>query len=172
MSHCRASSLYDHLDHCFVVFKDIQHSFLTRRMHVWKNKINIIQIINLSRNFLSCWRFVRVSPFLITLIRVSKNCDDQTPMSQEREYGLTSILRPRKWFLILLNCAKLNFVSYTSNLSEQMYDFQKTHNVPPEVDFESSRSPAKSESWNSPSLQCSALFPTWQYCLFSHVWWM
>ena len=34
MSHCKASSLYDHLDHCFVVFKDIQQSFLTRRMHV------------------------------------------------------------------------------------------------------------------------------------------
>ena len=29
-SHCRASSLYDHLDHCFVVFRDIQHSFLTK----------------------------------------------------------------------------------------------------------------------------------------------
>ena len=48
----------------------------------------------------------------------------------------------------------------------------KTHNVPPEVDFESSRSPAKSESWNSPSLHCFAVFPTWQYCLYSHVWWM
>ena len=24
MSHCQASSLYDHLDHCFVVFKDVQ----------------------------------------------------------------------------------------------------------------------------------------------------
>ena len=34
MSHGRASSLYDHLDHCFVVFKEIQQSFLTRRMHV------------------------------------------------------------------------------------------------------------------------------------------
>ena len=34
MSHCRASSLYDHLDHCFVVFKDIQQSFFTTRMHV------------------------------------------------------------------------------------------------------------------------------------------
>ena len=35
MSHCKASSLHDHLDHCFVVLKDIQQSFLTRRMHVW-----------------------------------------------------------------------------------------------------------------------------------------
>ena len=25
---------YDHLDHCFVVFKDIQQSFLTRRIDV------------------------------------------------------------------------------------------------------------------------------------------
>ena len=33
MSHCRASPLYDHLDHCFVVFKDIQQNFLTRRVH-------------------------------------------------------------------------------------------------------------------------------------------
>ena len=38
------------------------------------------------------------------------------------------------------------FVSYTSNLLEQMCDFPKIHSVPPEVDFESSKSPAKSES--------------------------
>ena len=48
----------------------------------------------------------------------------------------------------------------------------KTHNIPPEVDFESSRSPAKSESWNSPSLHCLAVLPTWQYCLYSRVWWI
>ena len=36
----------------------------------------------------------------------------------------------------------------------------KTHNVPPEVDFESSRSPAKWESWNSHSLHCLAVLPT------------
>ena len=48
----------------------------------------------------------------------------------------------------------------------------KTHSVPPEVDFESSGSPAKSESWNSPSLHCLAVFSTWQYCLYSQVWWI
>ena len=47
----------------------------------------------------------------------------------------------------------------------------KTHNVPPEVDFESSRSPEKSESWNSPNLHYLVLLPTWQYCLYSLVWW-
>ena len=34
MSHCRASSLYDHLDHYFIVFKHIQQNFLTRRIDV------------------------------------------------------------------------------------------------------------------------------------------
>ena len=34
MSHCRASSLYDHLDHCFVVLKHIQESFLMRRLDI------------------------------------------------------------------------------------------------------------------------------------------
>ena len=46
-----------------------------------------------------------------------------------------------------------------------------THNVPPEVDFESSRSPAK-ESWKSPNLHCLAVFPTWQHFLYSRVKWM
>ena len=35
----------------------------------------------------------------------------------------------------------------------------KMHKSPPDVDFESSRSPAKSESWNSPNLHCFAIFP-------------
>ena len=43
--------------------------------------------------------------------------------------------------------------------------FPKTHNVPPEVDFESSRSPAKSEYCNSPRLHCLAVLPTKQYSL-------
>ena len=42
MSLYRTSSLYDHLDHCFVVFEDIQESFLTRRVHVSGNTINIV----------------------------------------------------------------------------------------------------------------------------------
>ena len=69
---------------------------------------------------------------------------------QEREYHPTSILHPKKWFL----------TSHSYN------------HVPPEVDFKSSKSPAKSESWNSPSLHCFAVLPTWQYCLYAHVWWM
>ena len=134
MSHCRASSLYDHLDHCFVVFKHIQQSFLTRRIHLWGNEINIVQIIDHSLrlfsflNCLRCWTNLslvrtQVSPCLITLICEKLRRSDS--INQVRVYHPTSILHPRKWFLIL-NCAKLKFVFYTSNWLEQMYDFQKS----------------------------------------------
>ena len=79
MTHCLTSSLYDHLDHCLVVFKHIQQSFLTRRIDVWGNEINIVWIIN-PMNFVSRWRLRRISPHCITLIRVSvKIYDDQIP---------------------------------------------------------------------------------------------
>ena len=47
------------------------------------------------------------------------------PINQVRVDHPISILHPRKWLLILLNCAKLKFVSHTSNWLEQTYDFQK-----------------------------------------------
>ena len=49
----------------------------------------------------------------------------------------------------------------------------KIQKITSEVDyFESSKSPAKSESWNKPNRQCWPVLPTWQYCRWSLVWWM
>ena len=45
----------------------------------------------------------------------------------------------------------------------------KMHRIPPDANFESSKSPAKSESSDYPDLHCCAVFPTLQYCLCSHV---
>ena len=73
----------------------------------------------------------------------------ETIRSLKSRAGIPSNLNPVSKEMISDSvelCEKLKFVSHTSNLLEQMYDFQKTHNVPREVDFESSRSPAKSES--------------------------
>ena len=136
MSHCRTSSLYDHLDHCFVVFKHIQQSFLRRKLDVWGNKINIIQIIDHSLRLLSFFESCEVANELhvcsLTSLHVlygSDSCFQELrrsdPINQVRGYHPTSILHQKKWFQILLNCAKLMFVSYTSNWLEQMYDFQK-----------------------------------------------
>ena len=133
MSHCGTSSLKSHLDHCFVVFKHIQQSFLMRRVDVWGNKINIVQIIDHSLRLISflngvrCWTnftFVR-----LTVLHEFDSCFQELrrsdPTNQVRGYHPTSILHPKNWFLILMNCAKLKFVSYTSNRLKQMYDFPK-----------------------------------------------
>ena len=48
----------------------------------------------------------------------------------------------------------------------------ETHNVPPEVDFWVRKISRKIGVLNSPSLHCFAVLPTWQYCLYSHVWWI
>ena len=94
------------------------------------------------------------------------------PINRQRETRPISIQRPKRWFRILLNCVKLKFVSYTSNLLEQMYDFRKCTVflqkwlLNPQ-DLQQNRSLE-----NSPSLHCFAILPTWQCCLYSHVWWM
>ena len=65
----------------------------------------------------------------LTVLYDSDSCFQELRRSdsinQVRGHHKTSILHPKRWFLIQLNCAKLKFVSYTSDLSEQMHDFQK-----------------------------------------------
>ena len=70
-----------------------------------------------------------------------------------------------------LNTASKEMISDSVELCEtevyflhiELNDFPKCTMF--HIDFESSRSLAKSESWYSPSLHCLAVFPTWQYCL-------
>ena len=101
-------------------------------------------------------------------------CRTETIRSHKSSAGFPSILKP----------ASKGMISDSVELCETEVCFlhiqligtnvwlPKIHNVPPEVDFEFSRSPAKSESWNRPNLQWFAVFPTWQYCLYELVWWM
>ena len=94
------------------------------------------------------------------------------PIVPERANHPISDQCPMRWFQILLNCEKLMFVSYTSNLLEQTYDFQKRTMFLQKWILNLQDLPQKSESWNSPSLHCLAVFATWQYCLYSQVWWI
>ena len=41
MSWSGTSTFDNHLDHCFGVFKDVQHSSFLRRIHVWGGAINM-----------------------------------------------------------------------------------------------------------------------------------
>ena len=110
MSHCRTPSLHNHLDHCFVVFKHTEQSFLMRRLHVLRERWSSLQ---------------RVAPFDQESDLRFQGQKQSEPTNRERESRPISIRRPKRWFRILFYCAKLNFVSYTMNLLEQMYDFQK-----------------------------------------------
>ena len=141
-------------NYSFVVFKHIQQGFLMRRFDVWGNTINgdstrwsVLEIFD------PC-HWPRVSP----VFQESESCF-QGPKEMISEFCWTV----RNWTLFLTQ----------SNILEQMYDIPKMHNVPPEVEFWIFKDvPQKSESWNSPSLHCSAVLPTWQYCLYSHVRWI
>ena len=116
MSHGRAFlSLNDHLYHCFFVFKDFQQSFLLRRLDLWRNKINIIQIIDQFFFFCadeSCEVENELHVCSLTSLSVLDYTDacfreelkQLDPINQERENRVTSILHPKRWFLILLSC--------------------------------------------------------------------
>ena len=167
VSHCKASSLYDHLDHCFVVFKPYEKNSRLRKQNQHYSDHQSFQEFSFALEMwtkfpCTCWLWF-VSPWRTLTIR-----------SHKSSAGIRSILEP----------ASKDMISDSVEMCETEVCFlhiqligtnvwlPKIHNVPPEVDFESSRSPAKSESWYSPNLHCLAVFPTWQYCLYSHVWWM
>ena len=90
--------------------------------------------------------FYQVALFFMTLIRVPKNCNDQFSSAR-----IPTNLNPALKEMI--------FDSVEMCENEVCFVNTKTHNVPTDVDFESSRSPAKSESY-SPNLQSLAVFPT------------
>ena len=160
MSHCRTSSFYDHLDHCFRCLQThttkLSDEKIGRLRELNKHFPNHGSFFEIACVCESCEvenKFHACSTTGLPVLYGSDSCFQELkrsdPTDQEREHHPTSILHPKNRFLILLNCVKLKFVSCTSNLLEQMHDFQKRHNVPPEVDFESSESPAKSESGQS-----------------------
>ena len=145
-----------------------------RRIGVWRNKINFVQIINLSMHFLSRWRFVHmglpVLDFSDAYFREEPWRSD--PINQVRVHRPSSNPASKEMISDSVELCETEVCFLHTQLIETNVWLPKIHNVPPEVDFESSRSPAKSESWNSPNMHCLAVFPTWQYWLYSLVWLM
>ena len=110
---------------------------------------------------LSHWPSLAIFDVFLTSL-TGPPCSIWHPTIPEQANHPISIQCPKRWFQILLNCEKQQFVSCTSNLWEQMYGFRKCIQDLP-----------RSQSLETvPSLHCLAVLPTWQYCLYSHVWWM
>ena len=117
MSHCPTSTLSQHLDHCFVVFKHIQQSFMMRKLDVWGNKIKIIQFIDHPPRLLafvkSCERrknFVcahnEVSPFYHGSESCFQELKQSDPINRER------------WIPSDLNLASKEMISDSVELCE------------------------------------------------------
>ena len=149
ISHWRPASLYDHLDHCFLLaFKDKQQNFLMRRLDVWRNKVNIIQnmehssrlplhVIRITANY----GFSR-SVMVLSCVSNTKNQIQQIE-SGNTVFSQSCVQRDDFGFCwIGWNWS----LSFTHPTYRNKCMTCKTHNVPPEVDFEHSRSLEKLES--------------------------
>ena len=169
-SHCRTSAFDNHFDYNFIVLKHMQHSFLTRGLDIEENRINVFHHIDfLVRFVFTIHRFLRSIWNTRNISKEQKQFDTIIP---EQTNHPISVLCPERWFQILFELWETDVCFLHIQLMGTYVWLPKKHSVHTEVDFESSRSPEKTESWNSPNLHCIAVFPTWQYWLYSHVWWI
>ena len=153
----------------------MQQSFLTRRLDIWNEQNHHLKHWSLleiggARN--SHHGKQRVSPFY----HGSELCFQRlTIRSHRSRAGLPSNLNPASKrddfrFCWTVRNSSL-FLTHTTYGNKCMTSKNAQMFLQKSI-LHSSRSPAKSESWNSPSLHCLAELPTWQYCLFSQVWWI
>ena len=103
MSYCRASSFYNHLDHCFVVSKHIQQSFWWEELTFEGKKTKSVQIIDHSMRLLSflncgrCWTniiFVHQQSLRSWLLWYVFPWRTATIRSQKSRAGIPSNLNP------------------------------------------------------------------------------
>ena len=94
----------NHLDHCFVVLKHIQQSFLMRRLDVWGNTVNAIQHVGHPLRSLILVSDNGTPRSFRSLNYAFQGQKQSNPTIRERESRPISIQRPKNWFRILLNC--------------------------------------------------------------------
>ena len=172
-----------HLNHCFIVLKDIQHSIGIIMFHAWWNVINVGQIEIGVRGwnlFVHVLLMIcrQVSPWLSYIFGFvgffGEEWNTSITKSQRSRAGIPSMRKPvsREITSASVELCETEICFLHIQLIGTNGWLPKMHRIPPDVDFESSKSAAKSESWNNPSLRGCAVFPTSQYCRFSLVWWM
>ena len=184
MSHCWTPALDCHFNQSFIVLKHVQHHNGLRKFDValsmWHNSELswlvgtlvwfFFRVLNMTQRH----RFPCADESLVSLGWFWSQWNTSFAKFQKSKGGIPSIRGP----------ASREIISASVELWETEVCFlhiqligtnvwvPKMHKIPPDVDFEPSKSQAKSESWNNPNLHCCAVFPTWQYCLNSLVWWL
>ena len=118
-----------------------------------------------------CFLGLRVATGLTVPELYKKKCDTSFTSSQRSSAGIPSMRSPASKE-ITSDSVELKVYCLHVQLAGTNVRLPKIHKIPPEVDSESSRSPTKSESWINPNRQCCAVLHTWEYCLWSLVWWV
>ena len=165
MSHCWTPAFDYHLNHGFSVLKNEQNCTRMRKIHVRRHTVNMIQIKNVVlgwnlglvlRVLVWCGIMQQVSLYRQTFGFI------ESPNSKDQELGIPSMRKPasRKIISASVELCETEVCFLHIQLIGTNVWLSKMHRIPRDVDSESSRSPAKSESWNNPSLHCCAVFPT------------
>ena len=119
----------------------------------------------------ACWVVFFVTSFPVTLqdlwlcwLGLVENEILQSPSPQRSRAGIPSMREPasREITSASVELCDTDVCFLHIQLVGTNVWLPKMHRIPPDVDFESSRSPAKSMSWNSPRMHCCAVFPTGQ----------
>ena len=124
--------LYNPLDHCFMVFKNVKQGVEGEK--VFALVVTWSTLNNSTSSRLTCF-FVLV---LVCFLRASSHNGSPclffwksailrypNPIDQEREYHPCANQRSKKWLRIQWDCERLKFVSHTSNFWERILDFQR-----------------------------------------------
>ena len=173
VSHCRTSSFNYHFDHGFVVLKNTELCTKMRRSHVRRNIINITQLKSFVLDWsLGCACMMGVTQQVSCTLSLDffgwfgEEWNNSITESQRSSGGIPSVRKPasREIISASVELCETDVCFLHIQLIGTNVWLPNMHKSPPDVNFESSRSPAKSESWNHPCLHCCAVFPKW------HVW--
>ena len=180
MSHCGTPAFDYHFNHGFIVLKHTHNIAMDRKFDARRHVVNVKQFrtIVLGWSFglvlLPCARHAMpqgslcwwIFGFTRLVLVAMKHFNNQIPKIQAET---PSIPRPASREIISASVelweTEVCF-SHIQLLGTNVW-LPKMYKIPPDVDFESSQSQVKSESWNNPNLHCCAVFPTCQYCFES-----
>ena len=127
MSCCGTPPFNDHLDHCFIVFKHTQQSFLMRRL--------VLSTLIFPWDFLTSFSINRSPRSVWSLSHASKNRNNQIPLFQSKQpvQSQFSVRRDDFRFCRTVRNGSL-FLLHIQLIRTNVW-LPKMHNVPPEVGF-------------------------------------
>ena len=125
VSHWRTSAFNDHFNCSFIVLKHKQQSFLTRGLDIWRKNQCLSSHRFSCETYDVCEHHYQVAPIHLQYEKHFQEQKRLDPVIPEQATHPISVQCQERWFQILLNCEKQQFVSCTSNLLEQRCDFQK-----------------------------------------------